>query len=44
MQLVEDLVTSYVEGNCLILVALPMSGKLRVRGSRLLESAHVAPR
>lgn len=27
VRLVEDLVTSYVEGNCLILVALPMSGK-----------------
>ena len=27
VQLVEDLVTSYVKGNCLILVTLPMSGK-----------------
>ena len=27
MKLVEDLVKSYVAGNCLILVALPMSGK-----------------
>ena len=27
VQLVEDLVTSYVEGNCLILVTLPMSGQ-----------------
>lgn len=27
VQLVEDLVKSYVVGNCLILVTLPMSGK-----------------
>ncbi len=27
MQLVEDLVMSYVHGNCLILVTLPMAGQ-----------------
>ena len=31
VRLVEDLVTAYVKGNCLILVALPMSGEGFVR-------------
>jgi hypothetical protein len=39
VKLVENLVVSYIKGNCLILVALPMTGL----PSKLFTSAHTLP-